>query len=291
MLLKQDQFVENKVKQEWGIGKVINIKNQDRAEVFFQHAGYKIFVRKVNNLTPVDDESVNTTIFKNMNTFSEENKSKQNLFRDIPSSQEHFLKAYPDGFSGDKYISREREYKDEGHVLAIALLNQESFDELLQAKNYDEIVIRALKVVNKLNLLFPNEKMALKKGLIEEEAKEKFSLSLYSLLYGTDDLAIRFEGWIRTLQSIGTDKWTTATYFLFVIFPDKYMFIKPTITQTVADMCAFNIAYKPSLNWNTYSKVLELSNYLMKEIQSLEPKDMIDVQSFMWCINQQEDTD
>ncbi len=289
MILKQDQFVENKAKPEWGIGKVINIKNQDRAEVFFQHAGYKTFVRKINNLSTVDNESVDTTIFENLNTFSEENKSKQNLFRATSSSQEYFLEAYPDGFSGDKYISKEREYKDEGHMLAIELLNQESFNELLQANNYDEIVIRALKVVNKLKLLFPNEKTALKDGLIEAEAKERFSLSLYSLLYSTDDLEMRFKGWISTLQSIGANKWTTATYFLFVISPDKYMYIKPTITQAVADMCAFNIAYKPNLNWKTYSKVLELSSYLKKEIQALEPKDMIDIQSFMWCINEQED--
>jgi len=289
VILKQDQFVGNKAKPEWGIGKVINIKNQDRAEVFFQHAGYKTFVRKVNNLSKFDDENVDTTIFENMNTFSEENRSKQNLFRDTPSLQNHFLEAYPDGFSGDKYISREREYKDEGHILAIELLNQESFNELLEANNYDEIVIRALKVVNKFKLFVPNEKMSLKDGLVEAEAKERFSLSLYNLLYSTDDLEMRFKGWISTLQAIGADKWTTATYFLFVIFPDKYMFIKPTVTQAVADICAFNIAFKPSLNWKTYSKVLELSSYLKKEIQALEPKDMIDVQSFMWCINQKED--
>ena len=85
------------------------------------------------------------------------------------------------------------------------------------------------------------------------------------------------------------DKWMTATFFLFIVFPDKYMFVKPTITQSVADMCAFDIAYTPTLNWSTYSKVLELSDYLKREIKTLEPKDMIDVQSFMWCINQQED--
>ena len=291
MLLKKDQFVENKARPEWGVGKVIDIKNQDRAEVFFQHAGYKIFVRKKNNLTEVDASSIDTTIFDNMNLLSEEDTGTKKLFRDIPSSQEYFLKAYPDGFNGEKYKDRERDYKDEGHALATELLNQKSFDELLQVKDYDEIITRSLKVVNKLNLLFPNEKMALRDGLVQAELKERFALSLYSLLYGTDELAMRFEGWIRTLAAIGADKWTTATYFLFVIFPDKYMFIKPTITQAVADMCAFNIAYTPGLNWNTYSKVLELSNYLRKEIQALEPKDMIDVQSFMWCINQQDDDD
>jgi hypothetical protein len=125
--------------------------------------------------------------------------------------------------------------------------------------------------------------------LKDTEAKEKFSKSLYGLLYGNESLQQRFEGWVAMLKSIGAAKWTTATYYLFVLFPDEYMFVKPTITQAIADMCAFDISYKPTVNWRTYRKVLELSNYLKKEIKALNPKDMIDIQSFMWCINQQED--
>ena len=68
------------------------------------------------------------------------------------------------------------------------------------------------------------------------------------------------------------------------------MFVKPTITQAVADMSAFNIAYTPSLNWNTYNKILKFSEYLKQELHELEPKDMIDVQSFMWCILRAEES-
>ena len=283
MILKKDQYVVNAKMTDWGVGKVIDIINQDRAEVFFEHGGYHTFVRKKNSLTQVDPSEVNTDIFDhiNINALNEERKSS---YRDIPSLQKYFLQEFPGGFNGDKYHAQERDYKDAGHVLAIELLNQESFKQLLQANNYEEIITRALNVVNKLNLMFPNEKMALKDRLKKETAQEQFAHSLYSLLYGTDDLEGRFQGWIRTLVSIGADKWPTASYFLFIVHPDKYMFIKPTIIQAVADMSSFPIAYTPSLNWNTYNKILKFSEYLKQRIHELEPKDMIDVQSFMWCI-------
>jgi len=283
MLLKKDQYVFNPKKPEWGIGKVIEIVNQDRARVFFQYGGYRLMVRKTNPLVPADTNELNMTIFDNL---SDENGSGdvEKHFKDIPSSISYFLKEFPGGFSGERYHDWERDYKDEGHELAIELLNKTDLEKLLSEENYQEITVRALKVVNKLNLIFPNEKMALKDGLKSEEAQEKFSKSLYALLYGRDELEHRFEGWIQMLDSIGAAKWTIATYFLFVVHPDKYMFIKPTITQAVADLSAFNISYTPKLNWNTYNKVLKLSEYLKHELRELEPKDMIDVQSFMWCI-------
>jgi hypothetical protein len=211
MLLKKDQYVKNNTKPEWGIGKVIEIKNQDRAEVFFQYAGFKTFVRKKNNLVEVDATRIDNTIFDNLHNISDDNQVSKLLFRDIPTSKEYFLKNYPDGFKGEKYKDRESDYKDSGHDLAKELLNQQGLEELLKNNDYEEIVSRAMKVINKLNLLFPNEKMALKDGIKDTEAKEKFSKSLYGLLYGNDSLQKRFEGWVVMLKSIGAAKWTTVS--------------------------------------------------------------------------------
>ncbi len=62
------------------------------------------------------------------------------------------------------------------------------------------------------------------------------------------------------------------------------MFVKPTITQYSSELCGFEINYKPQLNWLTYKSILDFSNYLFSELSDLNPRDMIDVQSFMWCI-------
>jgi len=283
MILKKDQYVINEKIPDWGIGKVIDITNQDRAKIFFEYGGYRTFVRKKNSLTEVIHSEVNANSFMHINSDMMD-EEKKILYKDLLFLQKYFLQEFPDGFNGEKYHDIERDHKDEGHAFAIDILDQKSFEEHLHAEDYGKITIQVLKVVNHLNLLFPNEKKALKDGLKEEENQKLFAQSLYGLLYGTGAFKDRFEEWIGTLAVIGADKWTIASYFLFIVYPEKYMFVKPTITQVAADMNAYPIAYTPNLNWNTYNKILMFSEYLKQNLHKLEPKDMIDVQSFMWCI-------
>jgi hypothetical protein len=61
-----------------------------------------------------------------------------------------------------------------------------------------------------------------------------------------------------------------------------------TITKNSADICAFDIRYRPELNWVTYEAVLRFSQFLKDALVDLKPRDMIDVQSFMWCIRPDE---
>ncbi len=164
------------------------------------------------------------------------------------------------------------------------LLGEEPFHSLIVNNNYLEITKRALKVVNATNLIFPNEKMSLKDGLVDEAAQKAFSIALHELLFGKEELGKKFKVFSRVLEDIDAAKWTIVSYFLFILIPEKYMFVKPTITQHSSELCGFEINYKPNLNWLTYRSVLDFSNYLFSAISELKPRDMIDVQSFMWCI-------
>ena len=156
--------------------------------------------------------------------------------------------------------------------------------ELIEKGEFNEASRRAMRVVNVTNLIFPNEKMALNDGLSSEQHQKAFILALFDLLYGSEPLQSRFGGFASTLQDIGAAKWTTVTYFLFIVYPQRYVFLKPTVTQNAAGISAFEINYKPELNWRTYDSVLKFANYLREELSELKPRDMIDVQSFMWCI-------
>jgi hypothetical protein len=46
----------------------------------------------------------------------------------------------------------------------------------------------------------------------------------------------------------------------------------------------FDLQYRARPNWTTYRKVLTLADLLLKELQPLGARDMIDAQSFMWVI-------
>jgi hypothetical protein len=167
------------------------------------------------------------------------------------------------------------------------LFNKSSFTDLVEHEEYEEICLNALKVVNKTNLIFPNEKMALKDGLKSVENKKLFSTALFNLLYGSDELSKSFEFFATSLDKMKAAKWTTQTYFLFLAFPEQYMFMKPSVTQYAADAFAYELHYRSDINWNSYERLLRFSQYVADELSKindyLKPRDMIDTQSFIWA--------
>jgi hypothetical protein len=210
-------------------------------------------------------------------------------YQSLPESVERFLERFPQGFYGDRFAEEERQYKVRAHQVAQDLLNPSALAHLLSVNDGGEVCRRALRVANATNLIFPNEKMALKDGLKCPAYQQAFARAMGELLYGEDALQPRFERYVDILEGIGAAKWTIATYFLFIVSPDVYMFLKPTVTQYAADISGFDIHYRSDLNWHTYDAVLAFAHYLKQALvqqacQALVPRDMIDVQSFLWCI-------
>ena len=208
----------------------------------------------------------------------------ESRYQSLQTSREMFLRDYPEGFYDQAYLKSERNYKVAAHELALSLIGPEQLEALLGQKDYEEICQRALKVVNATNLIFPNEKLALRNGLKDSKNMEVFSEKLYHLLYGKEDMAERFIAFARTLEGIKAAKWTILSYFLFMVFPDKYIFLKPIVTQLAAEISAFEINYRSDLNWRTYQSVLDFSEYFRSELKDFKPRDLIDIQSFMWCL-------
>jgi hypothetical protein len=126
--------------------------------------------------------------------------------------------------------------------------------------------------------------MDLKDGLKVEGANRKFAISLNDLLYGADTFEQRFDRFADTLFQMGASKWTIATYFPFLAFPGEHMFMKPVVTQKAAEACDFELNYRSELNWLTYSSLLRFASSLRDVVAKLEPRDMIDLQSFIWVI-------
>ena len=58
--------------------------------------------------------------------------------------------------------------------------------------------------------------------------------------------------------------------------------------QNVAKAFCWRIIYKAEPNWRTYAAVLRLYNHLRTSLveEGLMPRDMIDMQSFIWSIGQ-----
>lgn len=127
--------------------------------------------------------------------------------------------------------------------------------------------------------------MDLKDGLELLENKKLFSETLFNLLYLEGDMSQRFMAFADCLLAIGAAKWTIATYFLFLRYPDEHMFLKPAVTKKAADLSAFELNYRPELNWLTYHTLLKFAAYLRTELTKLglKPRDMIEERTWGRC--------
>jgi hypothetical protein len=280
MLLKKGVRVRHPTKPDWGLGQVLADSTAGSVRVFFVNAGEKEISTQYITLVPVPSGEDKHAALDNLRVPS----STGIRFRSLPESIQLFLAEFPEGFRGEGFVEQERDYKVAAHKLAIELLDEKSIRKSIKSGDFEEICRRALQVASATNLIFPNEKMALKDGLRTKAKKELFSFSLLDLLWGSEAFEIRFDRFCDALREIGAAKWTTATYFPYLIDPKTFMFLKPTVTQNAAELCAFELNYRPELNWQTYESVLAFSMYLKHELANLKPRDMIDVQSFMWCI-------
>lgn len=204
--------------------------------------------------------------------------------RQIKAARRKFLSYFPDGFRDESYI--EREYKWEAHCQWREALGKATFKSLLDQRKYDEIAMRALRIEGRTNLIFSFEKMALRDG-VRGKGAEVFAKALYAYLHGRGALEKRFEAWIQALASLPRKQtrvltWPVATVFAFLAQPDQHLFVKPNVMRRAAEAMGLDFAYTSRPNWTTYKSALDLAAHLRKELRDLDPKDLIDIQSFLW---------
>jgi hypothetical protein len=75
----------------------------------------------------------------------------------------------------------------------------------------------------------------------------------------------------------------------FLATSGEAMFMKPTVSQRLAESVGLALNYKPEPNWLTYSKLVETASNIRARLSysGQEARSGIDVQSFMWCAYEQ----
>ncbi len=200
-----------------------------------------------------------------------------------------FLRHFPKGFKDAKFLAWERDYKWEAHEQWNELLGQQEYGRLLQAKAYDEVARRALRVESRTNLLFSFEKMALRDAVRTADGARLFALGLYQWLHGTRRMEERFDAFVDAVDSLPRRQtrvltWPLVSVFGFIAQPQEHLFLKPLITKQAAKAYHFPFAYTSRPSWSTYENVLEFAALIKEDIADLKPRDMIDVQSFIFVL-------
>jgi hypothetical protein len=73
-----------------------------------------------------------------------------------------------------------------------------------------------------------------------------------------------------------------VTVFGFIALPETHIFLKPNVTRVAAREYGFDFRYESRPNWDTYSGLLEFAETVRRDQRDLRPRDMIDLQSFIW---------
>ena len=198
-----------------------------------------------------------------------------------------FLRFFPGGFADGTYVGWERGYKWDAHLQWTRVLGRVEFGSLLERGEFQEIASRAVKVESRTNLLFSFEKMALRDAVRQAAGAQRFAEGLHDFLYGGGSPRTRFEGWAGVVESLPRRQtrvltWPLVTVFGFIAAPGEHMFLKPRVTQLAAKEYGFDFPYTSRPNWTTYQKLLEFANTIRSDQHDLRPRDMIDLQSFIW---------
>ncbi len=198
-----------------------------------------------------------------------------------------FLRYFPDGFRDETYVDWERGYKWSAHEQWEERLGRPEFKRLLAARAFDEIARRAVGLEARTNLLFSFEKMALRDAVREGHGAETFARGLYDFVYGGPNNRARFERWRDAVESLPRRQtrvltWPLVTVFGFIADPKTHIFLKPNVTRVAARAYDFPFAYASRPSWATYESLLEFAAAVRKDNRDLHPRDMIDLQSFIW---------
>ncbi|MCA1632729.1 MAG: hypothetical protein LC802_03170 [Acidobacteria bacterium] len=200
-----------------------------------------------------------------------------------------FLRYFPGGFRDEKYVEWERGYKWETHERWEEALGRDEFRRLLRRGEFAEVTARAVRVEQsaRYSMIFSFEKMALRDAVKEPEGARAFAEGLYDFLHGPGDTERRFERWVEVVAALPRRQtrvltWPLVTVFGFIARPEEHFFLKPNVTRAAARAYGFDFRYQSRPDWETYSNLLEFAETVRRDQRDLKPRDMIDIQSFVW---------
>jgi hypothetical protein len=205
----------------------------------------------------------------------------------IERARRKFLKVFPAGFRDETYLAWERDYKWKAHERWCAQLGENAFRDLIKKKKFTEIAAAAISIESRTNLLFSFEKMALRDAVRSPTGAKTFSLALFDLLHGVEAMEVRFDNWIEAVGRLPRRQtrvltWPLATVFGFIAQPRTHFFLKPIVTREAARRFGKDLPYASRPSWTLYKGLLNFAAAVRADIRDMQPRDMIDIQSFLW---------
>lgn len=277
MELHRNDRVKMPSKPEWGMGRVLQEPAAGKVSILFREAGEKVLSLKHAQMEPVEGDAAVDAWLDNVDP---DTKSSPHYLgpREALAA---FVAKYPGGLRDERFLAEERQPLENSRSLLLELLDRDASRAFVEAEKYGEFCDRALRVVSKTNLVLPSDRMALSRSLKRDENRARFAPALDALLYGDEEPDQRFKLFAAMLAAIGAAKWTLATSFTFLRYPEQHMVMRPAVTQQAAARCRFQLDYRPELDRRTYGRLLAFARVLREAMGSLAPTDHFDIQGIV----------
>lgn len=211
--------------------------------------------------------------------------------RSVAACRRKFLAYFPGGFNDEVYLETERAYKWNAHLAWQSQLSKHLSGR--DVASPQAVAMDAVRIESRTNLLFSFEKMAIRDATRDFSGARRFVLGLSTWLHGSGNESARFEDWCEELARLPRRQtrvltWPVATVFGYIARPRTHIFLKPNVTRHAAQAYGFDLAYSSTPNWATYRSMLEFARQIRYDVRDLEPRDMIDIQSFIWVLGSDE---
>jgi hypothetical protein len=207
--------------------------------------------------------------------------------------REKFLDFFPDGFADETYLETERAYKWKAHRAWVEAFGAGRLSGLVAARRFEEVARTASRIESRTNLLFSFEKMALRDAIGPPYGQRRFAAGLNDWLGSRGEMQPAFERWVDVVARLPRHQtrvatWPVLTVFGFLARPSTHIYLKPTVTRVAAEAYGFDLHYSSKPTWHTYASALAFARRVRHDLADLGPRDMIDVQSFLWVLGSPE---
>jgi hypothetical protein len=211
----------------------------------------------------------------------------------ILAAQRRFRAFYPDGFRDADYVDLERRYKWDAHRRFVTELGRSAYAAQLEAGAYEEIARDVVRIEATTNLLFSFEKIAVRDAIRDPAGAKPFAEGLYDFLWGPGPPADRFDRWQHAVSELPRAQtrvltWPVLTAFAFLARPRVHIILKPLVTRRAAAAYGYDLRYRPTPRWSTYASVLGFARQVRTDLAAWRPRDLIDIQSFIWVLGSAE---
>ena len=197
---------------------------------------------------------------------------------------------YPDwdGFQHAQFVADEVAYKRKTAQKAQDLLGRDALRELLDGRDYLQIIERIKSVGSASNLLWLRAPSRGDLNILHVEGldTQRFCEAFFELVHGEGSPSSRLDGYFTYVREAGLPsscvKWTFPTYFLFFCHPETEFFVKPGATRDFLALLGAPQVFTAAPSGESYTAICRVLHELRAALQEFGPQDMIDIQSLAW---------